>query len=712
MKKTLIISKALAVLFLAAVSTETLSAQNNKENTNHSSPNLPAIQKTSDLGVFYSDFSESSLSESTLISSLGKWLGGGKYDTFKVEKTWKDELGIKKTIYQHFYKDIKVQSDIIVVHERDGKVLSVNGEFVKIDQIFIHNPVSSQELKNIIASDNRTESENLTLSIIENVISKKIDSGKLQLNNSTMVSAYSSVKPIFSKIYYIDNITKQIFNSNTLIHSDHIGNIDSDKLIHTYNCNLNLVPQKSQFSLLIDTPGTSTTYYKGNQPVVVDSNNGEYRLKHNARKVWTMDATNWGTTTGWAVTNDGYVVRTTGSGSSAIPYIAEYSNTIPNYTANGTKAAVEVHWSIQKSNDYYSDIHNRNNFDGNGTPIACYYNVDFSTINTGVPAGYGANATAITLAGGNNNYYAMAFGNGQGTSLSLNPFVGIDVGGHEYSHLVVTTNGTGGLTYQGESGALNEAFADILGTSIEFYSAPAQANWTIGEGLTNFAPGFLRSMSNPETSPPSLNGGAPQPNIYGGANWAPTGANAPDNGGVHINSGVANKWFYLLSAGGTHNNKTVTGLTIQKAEKIAYKTLTGGYLTNNSNFVAVYNASKQAAVVLYGAGSNEVQQVENAWCAVGVGNCLTLAVDESSLFQSENIKTYPNPVTNGQFTIDYVMKGNAEYEIYDLSGKLVSTKQKLERGKNNVTLSGVDAGVYLVKISGEGTSVTKKIIVK
>ena len=58
----------------------------------------------------------------------------------------------------------------------------------------------------------------------------------------------------------------------------------------------------------------------------------------------------------------------------------------------------------------------------------------------------------------------MAYGMGDG--ITFKPLVGLDVIGHEFSHLVISKNGNGGLNYQGESGALNESFADIFGTAI------------------------------------------------------------------------------------------------------------------------------------------------------------------------------------------------------------------------------------------------------
>jgi bacillolysin len=110
---------------------------------------------------------------------------------------------------------------------------------------------------------------------------------------------------------------------------------------------------------------------------------------------------------------------------------------------------------------------------------------------------------------------------------------------------------------------------------------------------------------------------------------------SPNNGndycGVHINSGVQNRWFYLLSVGGTQGGVNVQGIGMDKAARIAYTNL-GTFLGSNSNFPAARLGGISAAIHLYGACSNEVIQTTNAWAAVGigpsfVGNCLTLEGD-------------------------------------------------------------------------------------
>ena len=97
----------------------------------------------------------------------------------------------------------------------------------------------------------------------------------------------------------------------------------------------------------------------------------------------------------------------------------------------------------------------------------------------------------------------MTYGDGDGTSFG--PLVSLDVAGHEMSHGV--TEHSADLTYEGESGGLNEATSDIFGTMVEFFAANANdpGDYLIGEefDLANHA-GFRR-MDNPVADGSSLN---------------------------------------------------------------------------------------------------------------------------------------------------------------------------------------------------------------
>lgn len=710
MKKTVILIKSLSFVCALSFTPSLLNAQNRSiRNIETSVQNLPEITKTSEMGNFHADFSERNVSPDFLMSHLGDWLGTSSDHTFKPVKSSTDDLGFKRSSFQHYYKGIKVDNELVFIHEKEGKVTYVNGEVINTINLAVSQPLSEADVKSIILAD--IKNENTIFGDFEAVIAKVGNKESVTLYSATKVQAAAlGASKAFD--YYIDNSSKKIVNKLSKIYDYH-----KDLKIKLNKPN-SITGNKLDYSpFFVDTPSTSATFYRGNQSITVDSYNGAYRLKDNARNIYTRNGTGWN--------GSGNTVTGEFTGN-----ITEYTSSTPNFTANDTKPPVEVHWAMGKSKDYYIARHNRNSYDNNGSIIRNYYNVNFGT----AAAPSGVNAGAIDTQG----IVGMVYGNGFYASPStptvnanvFYPYVALDVAGHEYSHLMISR--TAGLAYQAESGALNESFADMFGAAIEFYTN-LTPNWNIGEGLAqpayaNQIP-FLRSMSNPNSGPAALSG--QQPDTY------PTNPNAnnstpywkninPDNGvynqdndfgGVHANSGVGNFWFYLLSAGGSGTNDrgvnyNVTGITIQKAEKIAYRTL-ATYLTPNSAYINAYTSSKQAAIDLYGAGSNELQQVENAWCAVGLGNCATLlSVNDAIKSDLQEVKIYPNPIKNGQFTIESNVKGKVAYEIYDFSGKIIKTSEKLEKGINKVNIYGVQTGVYLVKINAEGNTISKKIVVE
>ncbi|WP_312089404.1 M4 family metallopeptidase [Chryseobacterium sp.] len=692
MKKTVILIKTLIFSFTVGATPFLVVKGQKKQNVELTVKDLPKKVTTSALGNFSADFNGKNISSEYLINHLGEWLGGNNDHTFNLINTSVDELGIKHSSYQHYYKNVKVADELILLHEKDGLLTFVNGEYTNDIDIPLGQILDKSEIESIVSKDMKLP--NITFAEFENVITKVLSDRGVKLYSASTINALA-LKNLKGYTYYVDNASKNI--------------VKKLEKIHHHN-NINVVEASSLKTMkpLVDTPSTSATFYKGNQQITVDSYNGLYRLKDNARNIYTRDGTNW----------DGGGNTITGEFTGTI---TEYTSATPNFTANDTKPPVEVHWAMSKAHDYYVSRHNRNSYDGNGSIIRNYYNVNFAPANQ--PAS-GINAAAVDIQG----IVGMVYGNGtyQGMSGYFNPFVALDVAGHEYSHLIVSR--TANLAYQGESGALNESFADIFGASIEFYTN-ISPNWTIGEGIPNPALGFtfLRSMSNPNSGPAIL--GSQQPDTYptnptvSGSTqyWASTiptynanGQTTNDHGGVHTNSGVGNYWFYLLSAGGSGindigNNFNVTGITIQKAEKIAYRTL-ANYLTANSQFIDAYNASKQAVTDLYGATGNEQLQNVKAWYAVGIGNGL-LSTSEIKNKIENQLAVYPNPVKNGIFTIEN-NSSEGIYEIYDASGKLIKNSDKLLKGNNKINVTGVEKGVYFVKINIEGSIVSKKIVIE
>jgi len=662
MKKMTTLAKVLAFALTAGLTPFTLTYAQNRQGSQVSIKDFPKISITSVMGNFNANFSGRDIAPDTLVNHLGEWLGTGADHSYRLLKKNKDELGITHSVYEHYYKGVKVMDDMVLLHEKEGKLIYVNGEIISDINLSPKQQPTLQKVKAIIISDLNAKGK-VTISNIEEVITK-VNKGRSTVTYHTSKVEALSLNPLKAFTYYIDNESGTIVKKISRIHD-------------------------------ADTPSQSATYYKGTQSITVDSYNGQYRLKDNARNIHTMNGTNLDVDP-----NNGLINS------------EEYLNAAADYTADDIKPAVEVHWAMKNAYDYYMNRHNRNSYDGNGARIDNYYNFDFGGL-TG-----GANAAALDtpLYGG---IVCMLYGNGKmfnGLITYMNPVVGIDVAGHEYSHLIIGRNGLGGLNYEAESGAINESIADMLGTAIEFYSG-SNPNWTIGEGIPvasifNPSPSpYMRSMSDPNNVNPG-----PQPDTYNGTNWAST-ANPDennDNGGVHTNSGVGNYWFYLLSQGGSGTNDignayNVTGITIEKAEKIIYRAL-HQYMTPNTTYLDAYNATKQAVTDLYGASGNEQLQNVKAWYGVGIGNGI-LSTKEITKAEDQ-FRIYPNPVKNGVFTIEN-NKNNTSVEIYDISGRLIKAAQKLDKGANKISIDGIKKGVYLVKINTDGsTIVTKKIIVE
>jgi bacillolysin len=186
----------------------------------------------------------------------------------------------------------------------------------------------------------------------------------------------------------------------------------------------------------------------------------------------------------------------------------------------------------------------------------------------------------------------------------------LDIVGHELTHGV--TEYTSNLIYLNESGALNEAFSDIMGTSIEFFFQPAgngvlRADYLEGEDV--FRPGGIRSLSDP------LVFGDPD-------HYSRRFTGTADNGGVHSNSGIANNAFYLAIEGGT--NRT-SGLSVQgvgggnreQIERVFYRAFTQ-MLPANATFSVARAATIQSARDIFGSNSAAERAVTQAWTAVGV----------------------------------------------------------------------------------------------
>jgi Zn-dependent metalloprotease len=205
----------------------------------------------------------------------------------------------------------------------------------------------------------------------------------------------------------------------------------------------------------------------------------------------------------------------------------------------------------------------------------------------------------------------MVFGDGDGQI-----FTGftnsLTVIAHELFHGV--TEVSGGLEYQGQSGALNESISDVFGALAEQHQlgqTADEATWLIGAGIfTDAVQGkALRSMKEPGTAyDDDVLGKDPQPGHM--RDYVVT---ENDNGGVHINSGIPNHAFALIAI-------DLGGHAWERAGLIWYRTVTAGTLPKTADFPAFAAATVAAAEAEYGVKSEEVAAVRAGWAAVGVND--------------------------------------------------------------------------------------------
>lgn len=491
--------------------------------------------------------------------------------SFRLISSSTDELGINHHRYIQTYNDINIEFAMLMVHERNNKILSINGTAYNQENLYV-NPSISFEQGLTIAKSHMGAQFYKWESIEEENHLKEIENdptvsyfpqnemvfipvnGALNQNQIRLTRKYNlyAIEPLGRTEYYVDVIDGSI--------------VFEQELIHTTN-----------------KPGVANTGYSGTRNIYADSiGDNLFRLRETVRGngISTFDMNN--------STQHG----------QAIDFL-DSNNVWSNSNGNLDQYAGDAHWGAEMMYDYLDSIHQRNSIDGIGFALRSYIH-------------YG-------------NQYNNAFWDGQrmtyGDGNGLNtPLTSIDIAGHEIAHGL--TNFTAGLIYRSESGALNESFSDIFGASVENFGRPNNWNWLLGEDIGS----AFRSLSDPNQFG--------DPDTYDGVNWISQNCTPTRNNdwcGVHTNSGVQNYWFFILSQGRSGVNDigdtfNISGLGIIDAAKVAYRNLTV-YLGPNSNFDDARFYAIQSAVDLFGGCSFEVEQVTNAWYAVGVGSQYTQGVD-------------------------------------------------------------------------------------
>lgn len=467
-----------------------------------------------------------------------------------------DKLGFTHYRFHQTYKGIPIENSMYIAHVQNGKLLKLTGEIVvefdEYNDYSSHPGISVNQAIDAAMKNVNAQTYMWQDAAMERRIKEQTGNTNASYSPTATLVWYSGndeIEPRDLRLAYkVDIYAKQPLSRADYFIDAQTGTLlgKKDKIFYS------------------DVTGTAATAYSGSQTIHSDLNGTTYRLRDYTK-------------------GNGVITL---HGESAQRGV-DYSSSSANWSLSGTdQAALDAHYGVSQTYSFYMTNFSRNSYDNNGSILYSYVNdptyldnafwdgsaMNFNKRSTGAPGGV----------------------------------TGIDVTGHELTHGVTQT--TSGLTYSGESGAMNESMSDIMGKSVQFWSKPADVNWR----LSNDMNWLIRDMSNPNSFS--------QPDTYKGTYWY-TGT--ADNGGVHTNSGVGNFMFYLLVTGGSGTNDigsnfSVTGIGLSKADQIIYRSETV-YLSPSSQYSDWRTACINAATDLYGSSSNELIQVENAWYAVGIG---------------------------------------------------------------------------------------------
>ncbi len=290
------------------------------------------------------------------------------------------------------------------------------------------------------------------------------------------------------------------------------------------------------------------------------------------------------------------------------------------FTSTVSKVAVSAHANMSVVYDYYLNVLGRKSFDGKGKKVIVSYDYDKCRL---------LGLFSYSGAAWKDQEQQFVFGS-EGNFASA-----LDAVAHEFTHAVsdyIVGDGHEGLIYYGESGALNEAYSDIMGCLIEGKSG--EGLWLCGEDSDE----AIRSMKDPHAYD--------QPEHYKDRY---TGGN--DHGGVHTNSGIFNYAAYKMIT-----DKRTSGIELTTWAKVFYRSLFR--LTSDATFTDARGAVISAAKNI-GFSSEQINAIKDAFDAVGIraGKNESTVPDTNTSKPTENNESAPNtntskPAENNESTPD------------------------------------------------------------
>ena len=464
-----------------------------------------------------------------------------------------DDLGFTHLRFDQYYKGVKIWANDLVVHLNEEGVYALNGRYQPSPDLGSVTPMLTQA--------DALEAVQTHLGRTEKIRELGEREKELLHHEHQVIELVLYPNPSGGGVELAWHVTY----FNDVIHRwEYFINAKTGKFINRYENTCTIGPATANAVDLNGQTRTINTYEIGGTYYMLDATRPMFNASQSdlpddpVGGILTFDLNN----------------HSPEQVNNFLSHVTSSNNSWSNPTA------VSAHYNAGICYDYFRNTHNRNSLNGQGSTIYSIINITESD--------------GSSLENAFWNGYFMGYGNG---GSAFDPLAGgLDVAGHEMAHSV--TQNSANLVYQFQSGALNESFSDCFGVMID------RNDWQLGEDivrLSAFPSGALRDMQNPN------NGGSPS-NFY----WQPAHMNEyrnlsanQDNGGVHVNSGIPNKAFYLFAE--------AVGKT--KAERIYYRALTQ-YLTQSSQFIDCRMAVIQSAQDLY--GNTEATTAGNAFNGVGI----------------------------------------------------------------------------------------------
>lgn len=462
---------------------------------------------------------------------------------FRIKETITDDNGNQHFRMDQVYEGIPVYGKQLIVHIAEDGVYALNGRYVASPKKVINQQnITAEEAMVIIEKD---------LGKKRHTLSEKLKKYVNDYDPPTLIFYSNPVEQSFQLAWQVE------FHAKNMKHWSFIIDAKDGSILQKVHSSCGFTgPTTAVAQDLHGTNQVINTWDNDDIFVLIDASRPMFNSNTFNGRIGTLDA------------------KFAFEEAESYNFITSTNNT---WTDAG---AVSAHFNAGISYEYFRQTFNRNSIDGLGGNV-------FSVVN------YAEEGDA------DNAFYNgkfLIYAKGKNAFQPVSLAKSLDVVAHEFSHGVVRNSA--GLEYKFQSGALNESFADVFGVMVD------RDDWQVGEEVVRpdvYLSGAMRDIANPNNGGNIGDNGWQPANMSEYLNWEFD----RDNGGVHYNSGIPNRAFYLFA----------TDVGKEKAEQVYYKALTQ-YLTKTSQFIDCRLAVIQSAQDLYGTA--EVAAATAAFDAVGI----------------------------------------------------------------------------------------------